>query len=110
MTTETKIARDSEGYLIDPENWNETLALHLAEAEGIELNDNYWQILHFMRGYWSEHRVMPDVRHVIAFLANELGFEKKRAKQYLFCLFPYGYVQQACKIAGMQRPRAWSTG
>jgi len=28
----------------------------------------------------------------------------------LFVLFPYGYVKQACKIAGMRRPRAWSTG
>ena len=28
----------------------------------------------------------------------------------LFMLFPYGYVKQACKIAGMRRPRAWSTG
>lgn len=28
----------------------------------------------------------------------------------LFELFPYGYVAQACKIAGMKRPRAWSTG
>ena len=28
----------------------------------------------------------------------------------LFVLFPYGYVKQACKIAGMRKPRAWSTG
>ncbi|MGC2048350.1 MAG: sulfite reductase subunit gamma, partial [Gallionella sp.] len=23
---------------------------------------------------------------------------------------PYGYVKQACRIAGMKRPRGWSTG
>jgi len=28
----------------------------------------------------------------------------------VFELFPYGYVKQACKIAGMKKPRAWSTG
>jgi len=28
----------------------------------------------------------------------------------MFELFPYGYVKQACKIAGMRKPRAWSTG
>jgi sulfur relay (sulfurtransferase) DsrC/TusE family protein len=27
-----------------------------------------------------------------------------------FELFPYGYPGQACKIAGMRRPRVWSTG
>jgi len=32
------------------------------------------------------------------------------AQKKLFELFPYGYVKQACKIAGMRRPRAWSTG
>jgi len=36
--------------------------------------------------------------------------DKKAAKGRLFQLFPYGYVKQACKIAGMMRPRAWSTG
>ncbi|WP_231363566.1 TusE/DsrC/DsvC family sulfur relay protein [Thioalkalivibrio sulfidiphilus] len=30
--------------------------------------------------------------------------------QRLYELFPYGYMQQVCKIAGMRRPRAWSTG
>lgn len=24
-------------------------------------------------------------------------------------LFSYGYVKQACKIAGMKRPRAWTS-
>jgi tRNA 2-thiouridine synthesizing protein E len=34
----------------------------------------------------------------------------KAERNDLFVLFPYGYVKQACKIAGMRRPRAWSTG
>ena len=32
------------------------------------------------------------------------------AHKRLFELFPYGYVKQSCRIAGMKRPRAWSTG
>lgn len=28
----------------------------------------------------------------------------------MYELFSYGYVRQACKIAGMRQPRAWSTG
>jgi hypothetical protein len=36
--------------------------------------------------------------------------ELRDAQKKLFELFPYGYVKQACKIAGMRRPRAWSTG
>ena len=110
MNTETQITYDAEGYLIDPEHWDESVARTLAEDEGIELEAGYWPVLHFMRKYWSEHRVAPDVRHVVDFLAREQGIEKKDAKRQLFQMFPYGYVKQACKIAGMQRPRAWSTG
>ena len=110
MRSTTQYNRDIEGYIIHPEDWDENLAQKLAEEEALELNDKYWPILRFMREYWQEHRVAPDVRHVTRHLADLLGYDKKEAKQYLFRLFPYGYVKQACKIAGMQRPRGWSTG
>lgn len=102
--------RDAEGYLINPEEWNEEVARKFAAEENLELTREHWLVLHFMHHYWIRHRVAPDVRHVVAYLVADQDLEKKTAKSYLFRLFPYGYVQQACKIAGMQRPRAWSTG
>ena len=105
-----QVSRDTEGYLIDPDDWNEDIANELARKEGIKLNQEYWPILRFMRGYYNTHKVAPDVRHVTKYLANERGIDKKEAKKIVFELFPYGYVKQACKISGMKRPRAWSTG
>jgi TusE/DsrC/DsvC family sulfur relay protein len=110
MLSNTQSLRDIEGYIVNPEDWNKDLARQLAAEENLELSEDYWLILEFMREYWLEHRVAPDVRHVVEYLVNEKGYEKKEAKKHLFDLFPYGYVKQACKIAGMQRPRAWSTG
>ena len=110
MNTEFQIERDVQGYLIDPEAWDDDVARELAAEEKLELTDAYWTILRFMRDYWREHQVAPDVRHVVGFLTNNQGLDKKVAKAQLFQLFPYGYVQQACKIAGMIKPRAWSTG
>ncbi|MGD8514332.1 MAG: TusE/DsrC/DsvC family sulfur relay protein [Granulosicoccaceae bacterium] len=110
MHSQTQYVRDVEGYMVDPDDWNETLARELAAEEDLKLTDEYWPILHFMRKYWQEHKIAPDVRHVMKFLAEERGIDKKQAKQHLFTLFPYGYVKQACKIAGMKRPRVWSTG
>jgi len=110
MQSHTEHDRDIEGYLVNPEDWNESLAQELATEEGLELDDKYWSILGFMRDYWQQHKTAPDVRHVMKFMAEDLGTDKKQAKQFLFKLFPYGYVKQACKIAGMQRPRGWSTG
>jgi TusE/DsrC/DsvC family sulfur relay protein len=102
--------RDTEGYLINPGDWSEEIAIDLATEEGIELNDTYWLIIKFMRAYYDEYNIAPDVRHLIKHLADQKQCEKRQAKTLVFELFPYGYVKQACKIAGMKRPRAWSTG
>ena len=103
-------AKDTEGYLINPEEWDESVAIELANEERIELNNRYWIVLDFMRQYYSEQNIAPDVRHLISHLADKNQCNKTEAKKIIFELFPYGYVKQACKIAGMKRPRAWSTG
>ncbi|MES2368837.1 TusE/DsrC/DsvC family sulfur relay protein [Thiobacillus thioparus] len=100
-------ALDEEGYLVEPGDWNEAVAEHLARAEGVRLTDEHWDVIRFMREYYEEHQIAPDARYVIKHLSNRLGADARNA---LFKLFAYGYVKQACKIAGMKRPRAWSTG
>jgi len=105
-----QVERDTEGYLVNPDDWTDDIAKELANEENIELNDSYWPILNFMRKYYTEQSVAPDVRHVTDFLVTENQIDKKQAKKLIFELFPYGYVKQACKIAGMKRPRGWSTG
>jgi tRNA 2-thiouridine synthesizing protein E len=100
---------DDEGYLIDPADWNEAVAEDLARRERIELTAAHWAVLRFMRRYYEEHHIAPDARHVMKHLAA-FRAEEKTDRNDLFRLFPYGYVKQACKIAGMRRPRAWSTG
>jgi tRNA 2-thiouridine synthesizing protein E len=100
---------DDQGYLIDPESWDFDVADRLAKKEGIELNAEHRKVLQFIRRYFDEHRIAADARFVIKYLAEELGYGKN-ARHRLYELFPYGYMQQVCKIAGMRRPRAWSTG
>ncbi|MBF0326372.1 TusE/DsrC/DsvC family sulfur relay protein [Magnetospirillum moscoviense] len=99
-------ATDAEGYLVDPADWTEDFARLAAQAEAIELTEDHWRVIAFMRAWLEEKQVAPDVRHVMKHLTDATGAGRNR----LFELFPYGYVQQACKIAGMKRPRAWSTG
>jgi tRNA 2-thiouridine synthesizing protein E len=100
---------DDEGYLVDPSDWNPEVARTLAHRENIDLTDEHWAVLRFMREYYEDHQIAADARFVIRFLARERG-RGDEARAVLFTLFPYGYVKQACKIAGMRRPRAWSTG
>ena len=55
--------------------------------------------------YW-ERRVPADARFVMRHLSETRGAGRNR----LFELFPHGYPGEACRIAGMRRPRVWSTG
>ncbi|HSH06150.1 MAG TPA: TusE/DsrC/DsvC family sulfur relay protein [Burkholderiales bacterium] len=100
---------DDQGYLIDPADWSEALAEALACEEGIVLTEAHWAVIRFVREWYAVRRIAPDARHVIKHLAAWRG-ENSEGRNELFRLFPYGYVKQACRIAGMRKPRAWSTG
>jgi tRNA 2-thiouridine synthesizing protein E len=103
----SRVALDDEGYVVDPEDWDEALAVELARAQGIELGDDHWFVIRFMREHYLEHRLCADARHAMKLLEQRYP---GRGRQRLFELFPYGYVAQACRVAGMRRPRTWSTG
>lgn len=103
------IATDAEGYLVEPLDWDDTVAALLARQEGVELGEEHWKIIRFMRRYYDENQIAADARFVKKLVADEFG-HGKNAGSRMAELFPYGYVKQACKIAGMKRPRAWSTG
>lgn len=110
MDMNIEASRDAEGYLVNPADWDESMAKELAGEESVETNETFWSAMNFIRDYHAEHDINPDVRHLISYLAVENECSKREAKKLVFGLFPYGYVKQACKIAGMKKPRAWSTG
>ncbi|MBS1185366.1 MAG: putative sulfite reductase, partial [Proteobacteria bacterium] len=73
--------RDAEGYLVEPNDWNEEVAKVLADDEQIQLNDDHWDAIRFMRDYYEEHQVAADARFVIKHLAERMG---KDAQKRLF--------------------------
>lgn len=103
------IQTDHEGFLLDPSDWNEDVAEEIARREELELTDDHWKVIRFARDYYDEHFFVVEMRDVLKYLAEDLG-QGSHAKKRLFELFPYGFVKQACKIAGLKRPRSWSTG
>ncbi len=102
--------RDESGYLVQPGDWDEAVCEIIAAEEDIALTDDHWAIVRFIRAYHDEHSVAPDARFAFNHLADLRHLSKADARRLFFELFPYGYVKQACKIAGMLQPRAWSTG
>lgn len=101
---------DEAGFLTDPDAWSGEFAQYIADQEAIGLTALHWEILAFMRDYYEEHGIAADARFVFKYLSDKFDTNKEGGKDKLFELFPYGYVKQAVKMAGMRQPRAWSTG
>ena len=94
---------DEGGYLINLDDWNEEAADALAKTEDIEMTENHWEVVNFLREYYSEYQIAPAVRVLTKALGKKLGPEKGNSK-YLYELFPYGPAKQACKYAGLPKP------
>lgn len=104
LTAEVQtLAVDNEGYLLYPDDWNESVALELADSIDIEMNEERWVIVNFVREYFETNQTVPEARRALKAMVTAFG-KDKATRKYLYKLFPYGYGQQACKIAGMRKP------
>ena len=99
----TQIAVDKAGYLLNVTDWQTALAPVLAQQENIELTDNHWEVVKFVRAFYLEFDTSPAMRALVKAMANEFGPEKGNSR-YLFKLFPKGPAKQATKIAGLPKP------
>ncbi|MBH89785.1 MAG: sulfurtransferase TusE [Magnetovibrio sp.] len=94
---------DEEGYLVDIGSWNEELANLIAKDEEIDMTEEHWEVVNFLRDYYNEYQIAPAVRVLIKAVKKKMGAEKGSNK-YMYELFPYGPAKQACKIAGLPKP------
>jgi len=94
---------DHEGYLLDPSDWNKDVARVIAEKEKIELTDDVWEVVQFVREQFEVSQCIPEHRRLLQELRRRHG-KAKATRKYIYNMFPYGYGQQACKIAGMRVP------
>lgn len=94
---------DEEGYLVNLSEWDEEAAKFLAAEEKVEMSDQHWEVINFLREYYNDYQIAPAVRVLTKAIGKKLGPEKGNSK-YLYELFPYGPAKQACKIAGLPKP------
>lgn len=100
----TRIETDEEGFLLDPNDWSPEVAAQIARELGLELTDDVWEVVQFVRDYYERCQSVPEARVLLKELGARHG-KVRATRKYLYRLFPYGYGQQACKIAGMRKPR-----
>ncbi len=88
---------DEDGFMQNPEEWNEEVAKALATTEGVEeLTEEHWKVVKYLRDYYLQFGVAPMIRK----LCKETGFNLKK----IYELFPSGPAKGACKVAGLPKP------
>ena len=101
----SRIATDSEGYLIDRDEWSEDFARAQAHAEGLELTPAHWEVIRFLREHWHEHGVQAQVRVMIRHFTARWGPERG-SNHHLHDMFPRGGPQkQGNRLAGLLRTK-----
>ncbi|PIJ45882.1 sulfurtransferase TusE [Tatumella sp. OPLPL6] len=98
-----EIETDNQGYLKVSSDWSEALAEVIAAQEQITLTPEHWQVVLFVRDFYTEFNTSPAIRMLVKAMAKKFGEEKGNSR-YLFRLFPDGPAKQATKIAGLPKP------
>lgn len=94
---------DNEGFLQEISEWNPQLAAYMADLDDLELTDDHWEVINYIREYYEDYRIAPAVRILIKAMGRRLGRDKGNSR-YLYQLFPYGPAKQACRYAGLPKP------
>jgi len=92
-----EIEVDEDGFIQQPDLWDETVARDLATQDGIaEMTDDHWAVVNYIRNYWLKFEIAPLIRR----LCKETGLDIDT----IYDLFPNGPADGACKIAGLPTP------
>ena len=98
LIADAPVEVDAEGFLTDPDQWNETIAEAIARDNGIgELTERHWLVVRFMRDRYLATGTAPSIRS----LGKESGVPIKE----LYQLFPKGPAKLAAKIGGIPKPK-----
>nr|MBN2276393.1 TusE/DsrC/DsvC family sulfur relay protein [candidate division Zixibacteria bacterium] len=92
-----KIEVDEDGFMQEPDQWNEAVAKALATTEGVnEMTEEHWKLANYLRDYYLKFGIAPMIRK----LCKETGFSLKKVYE----LYPSGPAKGACKVAGLPKP------
>lgn len=88
---------NDEGFMTDPSEWNNAIALEIAHEEGIaDLTPTHWKVIEFCRADGTSTGKAPTLRRI----TTQAGVSTKE----MFTLFPKGPAKKVAKISGLGKP------
>lgn len=101
MATKTinghQVEVNDEGYMLNPEQWNKSIAIEIAKEEGIELSDRHFTIIDYIR-----ERILSGE----ALSLRRIGKSGVVDIKEFYQLFPGAPLKKATKIAGVPKPES----
>ena len=101
MTTTTidgkTVDVNEEGFLTDPQQWDEALGTELARLIGITMTEEHWAPIRFLRRDFEEQGETATLRRV----STQAGIPVKQ----LFTLFPGKPAKKMAYVAGLPKPK-----
>jgi tRNA 2-thiouridine synthesizing protein E len=100
MTTTTidghTVHVNEEGFMTDPSEWDEQLANSLAAQIGLDLTDEHWKAIRFLRDDYAIQGETATLRRI----STVGGIPTKT----LFQLFPQKPAKKLAYVAGLPKP------
>ena len=101
MTTTTidghTVHVNEEGFLTDPAEWDEDLATSLAAQIGLDLTEEHWKAIRFLRDDYAVQGETATLRRM-----STVGGIPTRT---LFRLFPQKPAKKLAYVSGLPKPR-----
>jgi TusE/DsrC/DsvC family sulfur relay protein len=94
---DSQIEVDEDGFIQEPDKWNEAVAAALAATEGVtDLSEKHWKLINYLRDYYKKFGIAPMIRKMCKEVEMKLN--------EVYELFPTGPAKGACKAAGLPKP------
>jgi len=87
---------DDEGFMIEYDEWNEELGKQLGSNIGLDLTDDHWEVIRWLREDYREQGETATLRRV----STMAGIPTKA----LFTLFPKKPAKKMAYVAGLPKP------
>ena len=98
------IETTASGFLVNVEDWDEDVAKAIAAGESLELTDEHWDLMNYLRDeFINNNGNQPNTRNMVK--AMSAKWDKKIDAKYLYLLFPGDPSKQAGRISGLPESR-----
>ena len=93
------VARSENGYLEDIGDWSEDACKAMAAEDELELTDQHWDIIKYLREEHIDNGEEPNERTIMKAMGKIWG--SKPSSKIMYGLFPGTPSKQGRKLAGL---------